>query len=351
MTKLSRYDHSWEDPGAFRVAEGVFRIPLPLPNDALRAVNVYAIVGERSLTLIDGGQHVVAARQRLESSLALIGAAIGDISEFLVTHIHRDHYTQAIAIREEFGTRVNLGALEHPALDLIHSELRRREDRQRPLLIACGARELADHTDSWDPEEETSRLLFQYPDAWLSDGDEIRVGGRTLRVISTPGHTQGHVVFFDADDGVLFAGDHVLPHITPSIGLEPVRAKLPLGDYLGSLYKVRQLQDSRLLPAHGPVVESLHGRIDELLAHHDLRLADAYQAVVSGNSTAYEVARKLRWTSRGRDFLDLDLFNQVLAVFESKYHLDLLSFRGQLDASLEDEVVRYSVGTVAMVPE
>ncbi|MGH3629143.1 MAG: MBL fold metallo-hydrolase, partial [Sciscionella sp.] len=34
--------HAWEEPGAFPVAPGVHRIPLPLPNDGLRAVNVYA---------------------------------------------------------------------------------------------------------------------------------------------------------------------------------------------------------------------------------------------------------------------------------------------------------------------
>ena len=55
---------------------------------------------------------------------------------------------------------------------------------------------------------------------------EIELKSRTLRVVPTPGHTQGHVVFTDSASGLLFAGDHVLPHITPSIGFEPVSASL-----------------------------------------------------------------------------------------------------------------------------
>ena len=66
-----------------------------------------------------------------------------------------------------------------------------------------------------------------------------------------PGHTAGHFVFADLDAGLLFAGDHVLPTITPSVGFELVYADDPLRDFLGSLERVRRLPDLRLLPAHG----------------------------------------------------------------------------------------------------
>ena len=60
-------------------------------------------------------------------------------------------------------------------------------------------------------------------------------GGRELRAVATPGHTQGHTVFADLEQNLLFAGDHVLPRITPSVGFEAVMGELPLGDYLRSL--------------------------------------------------------------------------------------------------------------------
>ena len=109
----------WERPGAFAVAEGVHRIPLPLPGDGLRAVNVYAIEDGSALTLVDSGWALAEARQRLETALAGIGHELGDVRRFLVTHVHRDHYTLAITVRRLFGSRVLLGAGEQQSLEFI----------------------------------------------------------------------------------------------------------------------------------------------------------------------------------------------------------------------------------------
>jgi glyoxylase-like metal-dependent hydrolase (beta-lactamase superfamily II) len=156
-------------------------------------------------------------------------------------------------------------------------------------------------------------------------------------VIATPGHTRGHVVFHDAAAGQLFAGDHVLPHITPSIGFEPLRTAFPLRDYLDSLRLMFQLPDARLLPAHGPVTESVHQRVTELLAHHEDRLAASATAVQAGAATGYEVARALGWTRRLRAFDDLDPFNQMLAVSETSAHLDVLVLQDRLSSTTDPD--------------
>ncbi len=98
--------HAWIEEGAYPVAPGVHRIPLPLPSDGLRAVNVYAIEAANGLVLIDSGWALANARDQLERSLAAIGAGLPDVRQFLVTHMHRDHYTQAVEIRRLFGTPV-----------------------------------------------------------------------------------------------------------------------------------------------------------------------------------------------------------------------------------------------------
>lgn len=124
----------------------------------------------------------------------------------------------------------------------------------------------------------------------------------------------------------------MLPHITPSIGFQAVPAASPLGDYLASLLLVRTMPDARLLPAHGPVTDSVHARVDELLDHHGERLDATYAAVVAGAHTAREVAGRLGWTRRQRAFTELDLYNQMLAVLETLAHLDVLAERGVLRA-------------------
>src|SRR5437870_2153401 len=110
----------WTAWGAYEVSPGVHRIPLPLPNDGLRAVNVYAIHSGPDLVLVDGGWALDESRQRVTAALNTLGAGLSDISRFLVTHIHRDHYTQAIAIRRTFGSSVALGIGERTGLAAIH---------------------------------------------------------------------------------------------------------------------------------------------------------------------------------------------------------------------------------------
>ena len=97
------------------------------------------------------------------------------------------------------------------------------------------------------------------------------------------------------------------------------------------------LPDARLLPAHGPVTASTHERVNELLAHHDQRLAETLQAVQAGNATPYEVAKAIKWTRRHRAFGDLDLFAQVQAVNETAAHLEVLAVRGQLTHAVSAE--------------
>ena len=149
-------------------------------------------------------------------------------------------------------------------------------------------------------------------------------------------------MFHDLAGGLLFAGDHVLPTITPSIGFEPVLSANPLGAFLRSLALVRERPDALLLPAHGPVAPSVHARVDELLAHHGRRL-DEIEAGRAQRAlrTAHEVAGVLRWTRREHRLSDLDPFNAMLAVFETGAHLELLAAQGRLVKAVEGGVERF----------
>jgi glyoxylase-like metal-dependent hydrolase (beta-lactamase superfamily II) len=332
---------AWVEPGVFEVAPGVHRIPLPLPTDGLRAVNVYAIEVGDGLVLVDSGWALEVAERQLEWALGELGRDFGDIQRFLVTHVHRDHYTLGVALRRIYGSKIALGVGEQPSLERIMS---RRLDGQAAEMIRWGAASLAEGwRETFGHRDERDAVGgYEEPDEWIDGTTAIDLGDRRLVALPTPGHTQGHVVFVDEQAGVLFAGDHVLPHITPSIGFQPAPAVLPLGDYLDSLRLVRSYPDMRLLPAHGPVTSSVHTRVDELLAHHEERLAESLAAVRDGAGTAFEAARRLGWTRRHRRFDDLDLFNRTLAAGETAAHLDVLVVRGELQSSTVDGVVEYS---------
>jgi glyoxylase-like metal-dependent hydrolase (beta-lactamase superfamily II) len=339
---MSSSSQDWMEPGAHAVAPGVHRIPLPLPNDGLRAVNVYAVADGDALTLIDSGWALAEARQQLAAALASIGAGLGDVRRFLVTHVHRDHYTQAVALRREFGARVYLGEGEQLALQLTMDPDRPPLAEQLNQLVECGAKPVRDALIAAYGERHLHVDEWELPDEWIRESTDVSLADRPLRALATPGHTRGHVVFVDEPGGLLFAGDHVLPHITPSVGFEPVPGGQPLRNYLASLRLVRSLPDLRLLPAHGPVADSVHDRVDELLAHHDGRLAATAAVVSAGAATAYDAARALTWTRRARRFDEFDPFNQMLAVMETVAHLDLLVEQGRLRSERVDGVIGYT---------
>jgi glyoxylase-like metal-dependent hydrolase (beta-lactamase superfamily II) len=334
--------NEWTRPGLYEVAPGVHRIPLPLPNDGLAAVNAYAVVDGDQLALIDPGWGLTEARERLAEALAGLGAGFGDVTQFLVTHQHRDHYTQAVLLRREFGIRVSLGAQEKEALQILNEPTPAGFFPHVERITAAGAGELLPGIRAGMAAHPHDPDLWEMPDAWLTDGQDVRLADRHLQVIATPGHTRGHVVFRDEPANLLFAGDHVLPHITPSVGFEVAPAELALRDYLKSLTLVRALPDTRLLPAHGPVTESAHARIDELLEHHDTRLALILDTIAKGASTAYEAAGRITWTRRERRLDELTGFNMMLAIMETDLHLHLLVVQGRLAVQRIDGVDHYT---------
>jgi glyoxylase-like metal-dependent hydrolase (beta-lactamase superfamily II) len=298
--------------------------------DGLRAVNVYVVETEDGLVLVDGGWAIPESRKVFDAGLRQLGYTVRDIRRFLVTHMHRDHYTQASVVGREVGAHVVLGLGDKATMDLMHSDSL-TEDPNLDRLRSAGAQELYDGWRAMMPAGRPSMDDYGMPDEWLDRDLVIDLGTRRLDALSTPGHTQGHYVFADAESSLLFAGDHVLSTITPSIGFEPAYVQQPLRDYLASLAKVRALPDMKLLPAHGPVTDSAHTRIDELVTFHDVRLGQSLAAVESGAATAMEVAAELPWTRRERRLPELNAFDAVLACFETLAHLELLALQGRLD--------------------
>jgi glyoxylase-like metal-dependent hydrolase (beta-lactamase superfamily II) len=312
---------------------------------------VYVLESAGGLVLIDSGWALPQSEQLLKEGLATIGYSLHDIRQFIVTHIHSDHFGQAIALRDTYRAEVVLGAGEKESLRSLQSRTPAEAvDGDAELLERAGATELARAVRRAAVVDPAS-ARWADPDTWMETGDQFSVDGRSLEAIATPGHTRGHMVLHDRELQLLFSGDHVLPTITPSIGFEPARARLPLASYLDSLSMLLTLDDCTLLPAHGAPGGSVHTRIEELLHHHASRLTEMESAVDGAGRTSYEVAQLVTWTRRKRQLDELDTFNQMLAVLETESHLKLLVATDRLVHRVTSGVDRFSRITPAILAE
>jgi glyoxylase-like metal-dependent hydrolase (beta-lactamase superfamily II) len=333
--------HAWEQPGVLEVAPGVHRVPLPIPEAGLHAVNVYVLEGDDGLTLVDAGWAMAESRSLIVDALDAMSHTLRDIRSILVTHVHVDHYSQGVTLRRETGCDLRLGEGERASVETLRAGTEADGATQLAQLRRHGAAAVLEALQGVGYGSGNKPDMWELPDGWIVDGQTFAAAGTELKALHTPGHTSGHMVFDAADRDELFTGDHVLPMITPSIGYESRGSALPLEDYLSSLTRVLDRPDRMMLPAHGPVRSSVHIRAKELLAHHEERLGACAAHLASQGSTAFQVAQRLGWTRRLRRLDALDPVSQMLAVCETAAHLDVLALRGQVAREGVGDVVVY----------
>ena len=103
------------------------------------------------------------------------------------------------------------------------------------------------------------------------------------------------------------------------------------GDYLKSLDRTAALDVAELYPAHRAETGDLRRRTEELKAHHARRIADALRTVAeTPGLTAYEIAGRMAWSIRCRNWTEFPLTQKFFAVGEALAHLDYLEARGQI---------------------
>ena len=314
-------------PPVEQVRPGLWSIPVPIPNNPLRYVLVYALDTDRGPYLVDAGWNTDESYTALSDGLERLGSSVGDIQGVLVTHIHPDHFGLAGRIREQSGAWVGM----HPAdIELIHG----RYVEPGPLLAAVDATLRM----AGAPDDEVAALqqasmpvlplvVPTVPDLVMEDGFKPDIPGWNLQAVWTPGHTPGHLCFFDSGNRLLLSGDHILPRITPNVSLLDEEGVDPLGDFLRSLAKLRDYGVDEVLPAHEHRFVGLADRVDELTAHHEQRFSEVETAIRGGASTAWDVASQMHWS---RPWQRISGFMRRMALFEALAHLRALEELGFL---------------------
>jgi glyoxylase-like metal-dependent hydrolase (beta-lactamase superfamily II) len=172
------------------------------------------------------------------------------------------------------------------------------------------------------------------PDAVVDDGDSIPLGsGRTLEVLHTPGHEPAHICLRDSRTGVLFAGDHVLPRITPFVGYDEMFEDV-LAEFLDSLRRIEKSGVATTYPAHGAIVEHGSARATQIILHHQRRLQGMIDVIDPTGTTTWQVMERVFRPN-------LSILEQRLALRETLAHLEHLRLTQRLRSIEEGQAVRY----------
>jgi glyoxylase-like metal-dependent hydrolase (beta-lactamase superfamily II) len=163
--------------------------------------------------------------------------------------------------------------------------------------------------------------------------------GEDYVAIHTPGHADGHMIFYSSESGTVLAGDLLLPKITPNVGYFPGFNSNPLQAFFDSLNKLQQYKLEMVLPGHRDVYNNGNKRIIELIGHHQIRLEETL-VFLEETSTAQEVSDKLF----PRLTLDSDPLQLLFALQETLAHLIYLREEGLLKSQTDDKgVTRFSL--------
>ena len=178
-------------------------------------------------------------------------AAIGErkVSSIMCTHTHKDHSPAAAPLAEATGASI-VGC--------------------EPLVI-----------ESDEPRVDASFDKSYAPDRVMEDGEAMTGTGWTLRAVHTPGHTSNHLCFALEESGALFTGDHVMGWSTSVV----VPPDGDMADYMASLAKLYEREDTVYYPAHGEAVTKPRQLVRGMIGHRRQRERQILRQLEPGPKT------------------------------------------------------------------
>jgi glyoxylase-like metal-dependent hydrolase (beta-lactamase superfamily II) len=322
---------------ALPISDGFYQITLPVPFWA-RHVNLYLIEHPDGLALVDCGIDTNEAFAALETELREIGATFGDISRILITHCHHDHYGMVGRIKQVAQATVAMHSTETEGADRIYTNPGGESPGLRQLLLSYGLPETY--------AEKAEQALLEWRDFVdataiddeLADGQQVRLGSRSYQVLHTPGHTAGHVCFYEPERRLLLAGDSLSAERIPHVGVTLFTGGNPLRQYLDSLRTISELDVDVVLPGHGQPITEHRQRVEESTAHYTARTERVFQAFQDGAPSAHEVAVR---TLGG----DLSTFEGRLVLTETLAHLELLASEGRIERHHDGATIVFRKGS------
>ena len=305
------------------IAENIYRLTIPMPKNPLKYLNAYLLhSSEGRHCLIDTGLNRPDCHEALMQGLKDLNVAIAR-TDVLLTHMHSDHSGLAPMLYAQ-GARIWMSSFDAPVLT--------QSGHWSDVLASARINGL--------PDEEVHRAMDAHPGykyrpqgevdiQLLKDEDIFRRAGFNLHCLITPGHTKGHLCFYEPKHRMLFAGDMLLQEITPNIS-QWLPGKNPLQDYMQSLNRLETLEVDLVLPGHRRLFTDHRKRIQELREHHAARLEEVSRIVQANPGHAMHIASHMHWDLDTPDWERFPLAQKWFATGEALAHLSFLQAQGRI---------------------
>jgi glyoxylase-like metal-dependent hydrolase (beta-lactamase superfamily II) len=314
-----------------RVLPGVWRLRLPLPWPGVPHCNAWALAAGDGIVLVDTGMHEPGSLGHLERALHQVHLRLEHVKLLVCTHAHADHLGEAATVVERSGCELWL----HPAHEHFTGGL---DDPEQAL-----ARRLEVARQSGVPEEP----LRGYAERRRSVGPGVAMPvppvGRDLlsgvtfptdlgvwHVVETPGHAPSHVCLHQPDRRLLISGDHLLGRV--SLFYDFGWTEDPVGEFLGSLDAVEDLDVRLCLPGHGRTFADVGAHVAAnraLVAERVQRVLDV--VTFDGPITAYDAVPRVY----GESVTTLNAHWRITETLSYLRHLEVTGRLARSDATPE----------------
>jgi glyoxylase-like metal-dependent hydrolase (beta-lactamase superfamily II) len=317
---------------------GVRLLALPTPFSVGR-INAY-LIEDDPLTLIDAGPNSAATLDALDTELASLGHRIEDLGLIVITHQHMDHFGLVDVLARRSGAEVAALDVLAPWLESFPDSVDADDAYAEAIMAAHGVpadtrsvlRAVAAVFHGWGAPCAVSSPL--------RDGEQLTLRDRSLTIHHRPGHSPSDTVLLDEQRRMLFAGDHLLGHISsnpvitrPLSGPEQPRPRALL-TYIESMRRTRDMRLDLVLPGHGEPIPDHRELIDRRLAMHDRRAERIGELIAERTRSAYDIAHEL-WGN-------VAVTQAFLTISEVLGHVDLLLRDGTVrEVQADDDVTRF----------
>ena len=312
-----------------KIAEGVYWLRMPLPMQ-LDHINLYLLEDIDGWYVVDTG----IGTAKVESLWEQVFDHLGEkpIKGIIVTHMHPDHIGQAGYLSKRWNATLFMSRTEYFigrtfAAGPSSADKWTEVDYYRKSGLSEDEIEelLAPSSSGY------SKVVTPVPTGYarLEDGDTLSIFNRNWAVKVGSGHSPEHVCLYCEEANLLISGDHILPDISPNVGVYSTEPDAnPLQQYLTTLKPFAELPDDTLvLPAHKRPFFGVEARVNELLMHHEHVLSVLLDACQSGKSAISLIPTIFKRELTGH--------HRFFALAECIAHLNYLVQDGKMNRQLD----------------